>query len=71
MLISHYLFGHLLLTLSIPSLCDQGTKNDAKKTEVKSFGVRGVKDSNDGGVKGSFVSAENYVIITLSSVISY
>jgi len=32
---------------------------DAGKTEVKSLGVKGVKDSKDGGVKDSYVSANS------------
>ncbi len=45
-----------------------------KETEVMPLGVNGVKDSKDGGVVESYVSAEmNADIVTLSSyqVISY
>ena len=56
------------MTLSIPSLCDQGNGNVAKETEVKSLGVKGGKDSKDGGVVESYVSANKYAaIISLSS----
>jgi hypothetical protein len=39
-------------------VCNQGIKNVAKEMEdeVKRHGVKGVKDSKDDGVKGSFVS---------------
>jgi hypothetical protein len=58
--------------LSIPSFCDQGNGNVAKETKVKSLGVEGVKDSKDGGVVESYVSAEKYAdIVTLSYVIPY
>jgi hypothetical protein len=56
------------LKLSIPSLCDKGNGKVAKETKVKSLGVEGVKDSKDGGVKESYVSADKYAdIISLSS----
>ena len=60
------------MTLSILSLCDQGDGNIAKETEVNSLGVNGVKDSKDGGVEASYVSADKYADVDiLSSVISY
>ena len=62
------------MTLSIHSLFDQGDGKVAKETEVMPLGVNGVKDSKDGGVVESYVSAEmNADIVTLSSyqVISY
>ena len=57
------------MTLSIPSLCYQVDGNVAnKETEVKSLGVKGVKDSKEGGVVESYVSANKYAaIISLSS----
>ncbi len=56
------------MNLSIPSLCDQGDRNIAKETKVKSLGVEGVKDSKDGGIVESYVSADKYAdIISLSS----
>ena len=59
---------HLSLTLSIPSLFDQGDEIVAKETEVKSLGAKGVNHSKDGGVKKSNVSADKYAdIISLSS----
>ena len=62
----------LSLTLSIPSLFDQGDGNVAKETEVKSLGVKDVKDSKDGGVKERYVSADKCAdIFTLSYVFSY
>jgi len=64
----YHLIRHLSLTLSIPSLCDQNTKVANKETEVKSLGVKGGKDSKDGGVVESYVSANKYAaIISLSS----
>ena len=64
----YHLIRHLSLTLSIPSLCDQCNANVVKETEAKSVGVKGVKDSKDGGVKDSYVSANKYAaIISLSS----
>ena len=44
-----------------------------EENEVKlPLGGKGAKDSKDGGVEESFVSADKYTdIITLSSVISY
>jgi len=63
----YHLIRHLSLTLSIPSLFDQNA-NVAKETEVKSLGVKGVKDSKEGGVVESYVSANKYAaIISLSS----
>ena len=60
------------MTLSIPSLCDQGNGNVAKETEVKSLGLKGVKDSKVGGVEECYVSAdEDADVYKLSSVISY
>ena len=60
------------MTLSILSLCDQGDGIVANETEVKSLGVKGVKDSKDGGVEESYVSADKYADVDkLSSVISY
>ena len=39
-----------------------------KETEVKSLGVNDLKDSKDGGVVESYVSADKYAdIISLSS----
>jgi hypothetical protein len=59
---------YLLLTLSNPSLCDQGDGNVANESKVKFLTVEGVKDSKDGGVKDSYVSADKYAdIISLSS----
>ena len=59
---------HLSLTLSIPSLFDQGDENVAKETKVKSLGAKGVNHSKDGGVKESNVSGNKYAdIISLSS----
>ena len=55
----YHLIRHLSLTLSIPSLCDQGDGNVAKETEVKSLGVKGGKDSKDGGVVESYVSTDS------------
>jgi hypothetical protein len=60
------------LILSIPSLFDQGNGNVAKETEVKSLGVKGVKELKDGGMEESYVSADKCAhIFTLSYVISY
>ena len=57
-----------LIDFSIPSLCDQCNANVANETEVKSLGVKGVKDSKDGGYLESYVSANKYAdIISLSS----
>ena len=53
------------MTLSIPSLFDQGDENVAKETKVKSLGVSGVKDSKDGGVKESYVSADSMLTLLL------
>ncbi len=57
------------MILSISSLCDQGNGNVAKETKFKPLiakGVKGVKDSEDGGVKESNVSADKYDdIVTL------
>jgi len=65
----YHLIRHLSLTLSIPSLFDQVDGNVAKETEVKSLGVKGVKDSKDGGVVESYVSTNKYAdIISLSSI---
>ena len=62
------LLRHLLLNFSIPSLCYQGEGNVAKESEVNCLGVKGVKDSKDGGVVESYVSANKYAdIISLSS----
>ena len=56
------------MTLSIPSLFDQGDENVAKETKVKSLGAKGVNHSKDGGVKESNVSGNKYAdIISLSS----
>ena len=64
----YHLIRHLSLTLSIPSLFDQGDENVAKETKVKSLGVKGVKDSKDSDVKESNVSGNKYAdIISLSS----
>ena len=65
----YHLIRHLLLTLSIPSLFDQVDGDVAnKETEVKSLGVKGGKDSKDGGYLESYVSANKYAdIISLSS----
>jgi len=64
----YHLIRHLSLTLSIPSLCYQGEGNVVKESEVKSLGVKGVKDSKDGGYLESYVSANKYAdIISLSS----
>jgi phosphatidylserine synthase len=52
-----YHLRHLSLTLSIPSLFDQGDGNVARDTKVKYLGVEGVNDSKDGGVVESYVSA--------------
>ena len=58
----------LLLLSSIPSLCDQGNGNIAKDAKVMSLGVKGVKDSKDGVVVESYVSAEkNADIVNPSS----
>ena len=63
---------HLSLTLSIPSLFDQGDENFAKEIKVKSLGAKGVNDPKDGGVKESNVSGNKYAdIATLSYVFSY
>ena len=59
----------LSLTLSIPSLFDQGNGNVAKETKVKSLGVEGVNDSKDGGVKDSYVSADKYSTVNCLSLI--
>ena len=58
---------HLLLTLSIPSLFDQVDGNVAKETEVKSLGVKGGKDSKDGGVVESYVSADSMLVRKVST----
>ena len=45
-----------------------------KETKVKSLGVEGVKDSKDGGVVESYVSANKYAILILyhmSSLIEF
>ena len=64
----YHLIRHLSLTLSIPSLFDQGDENVAKETKVKSLGAKGVNHPKDGGVKDSYVSADKYShIVTLSS----
>ena len=62
----------LSFTFSFPSLFDQGDEKVAKETEVMPLGVKGVKDSKDGDVEESYVSADKYAdIVTLSYVISY
>ena len=58
---------HLLLTLSIPSLFDQVDGNVAKETEVKCLGVKGAKDSKDGGVVESYVSADSMLVRKVST----
>ena len=64
----YHLIRHLSLTLSIPSLFDQGDENVAKETKVKSLGAKGVNHPKDGGVKDNHVSADKYShIVTLSS----
>ena len=64
----YHLIRHLSLTLSIPSLFDQGDENVAKETKVKSLGAKGVNHSKDGGNKESNVSGNKYAdIISLSS----
>ena len=68
----YHLVRHLSLTLSIPSLFDQVDGNVAnKETEVKSLGVKGVKDSNDGGVKDSYVSANSMLTSFLYHLIRH
>ena len=60
------------MTFLISSLCDQGDGNVARETKVKPLGLKGVKDSKDGGVEANYVSADKYAdMISLSSVISY
>ena len=54
----------------IAHLCDQCNANIAKETEAKSFGVEVVNSWKNGGIKVSFMSDDEYVIITIS-VISY
>ena len=55
------------MTLSIPSLFDQVNGNVAKETEVKSLGVKGGKDSKDGGVVESYVSADSMLVRKVST----
>ena len=67
----YHRISHLLLTVSIPSLCDQANENVVKETKVKSL-MNGVKDSTDCGIEESYVSADKYAdIVTLPYVISY
>ena len=54
----------------ITHLCDQFNANVAKEIEAKSFGVEVVNSWKNGGIKVSFMSDDEYVIITIS-VISY
>ena len=59
------------MTLSIPSLFDQGDGIVAKETEVKSLGVKGVKDSKDGGVVEGYVSADSMLTSFLYHLIRH
>ena len=67
MLMSIYYHQSSLIDLSILSLCDQGDGIVENETEVKSLGVKGVKDSKDSGVEASYVSADEYADIFILS----
>jgi len=52
----------------IAHLCDQCNANVAKETEAKSFGVEVVNSWKNGGIKVSFMSDDEYVVIAISVI---
>ncbi len=60
-----YSISHLTLTLSIISLCCQGTGSVEKETEVK---LLGVKDSKDNGVKARVLTSLISLLFTPSVI---
>jgi hypothetical protein len=71
--VSFYVHHYYISAISnrlfpIAHRCDQCNANVAKETEAKSFGVEVVNSWKNGGIKVSFMSDDEYVVIAISVI---